>query len=108
MKTLNIITPHEPIYAFLMFLTISSDYIRQENELVVFVTRQLIDIFIYHTATHNTVNSLSIYIQDISRPRYSLKLTIKPYESQLYILLGKRSHSLVTKDIKALKRRKLT
>jgi hypothetical protein len=42
-----------------MILTISSGYLRTENEMFVFVTRQRKDIFIYYTVMHNTINSLS-------------------------------------------------
>jgi len=60
-----------------MSLTISSDYLRAENELVAFVARELMDIFIYYTVTQNTVNSSSVYIQDK-----------EPHKSQ-YIFLEK-------------------
>ena len=102
MKTLNIVIPYERIYAFHMILTISSDYLRTENEFVVFVTRQLVDIFVYYIVMHNTVNSLLVYIQDIIRPRHSLTLT-KNHAKVNIFFWGKGAPSLFTKTIMRLK-----
>jgi hypothetical protein len=60
------------------------------------------DIVIYYTLMHNTVNSLSAYIQDIIRLRHSLKLTKKPTKVNT-LFWAKVSHSLSTKAIKRLK-----
>jgi len=91
-----------------LYWGLSVNYKSARSEVLAAVLTRFIDIFIYYTVMHNTVNnsyrlSVLAYIQAINRPTLSRTYKKKkPYHSA-FINLEKRSHSFysnVTKFVK--------